>query len=132
MTTQAPPPGGRRIKPKGDFDETFYTFEHSGDVLYGVLCYTKQIRGEDRYVLEDDHGQRWILPGHVRLTQLLAECQIGERLWIRCDGEQEIQGGRSMKLYSVVAYGPDDPGTEDSGPPDPKQDDPEPDFDDPR
>jgi len=56
-----PPPGGRRIKPKGDFEESFYTFQQ-GDVLEGVLDNTKPIRGETRYVLQDDHGQRWILP----------------------------------------------------------------------
>jgi hypothetical protein len=105
MKRATPPPGGRVVRPQRSDLEPFYKFEEEGEVLEGVLLATKAIKGQDRYLLETDTGSTWVLPGHYKLMKLLAECAIGDRVWIQYQGEQMLEGRpQPMKLYNVVVY----------------------------
>jgi hypothetical protein len=105
MKRTTPPPGGRVVRPQRSDLEPFYKFEEEGEVLEGLLVATKAIKGQDRYLLEADNGMIWVLPGHYKLMELLAECAIGDRVWIQYEGEQELEGrSQPMKLYNLVVY----------------------------
>jgi hypothetical protein len=80
MRRTTPPPGGRVVRPGRNDLEPFYKFEEEGEVLEGVLVATKAIKGQDRYLLEAPNGIIWVLPGHYKLMELLAECAIGDRV----------------------------------------------------
>jgi hypothetical protein len=106
MRRNDPPPGGRVIKAKSSYGNAeFFKFTEPGEALLGILLEPRMIKDEERFVLQDEHGHEYILPGHFKLRELLSQCTAGNRVWLRYDGDLEIEGGhRPMKTYSCVEY----------------------------
>jgi hypothetical protein len=83
----------------------FYEFAAPGDMVEGQLCGTRKVRDRDRYVLEDVHGKRWLLPDHANLMKRLADVATGDLLRITYEGESTFEsrtyGQVTAKQYRV-------------------------------